>query len=295
MPWMLPAAIVGSTLIGSLSSSKAAKTAANASADATAQQVELARQQFDQTRQDLAPYSQAGQTGINALLDRMKAGGGSYGNQTDMQYTAPDPYKSGTFSFTPADYQSSPGFQFQLQKGLDTVNSNMAARGASNSGAAQKALASYATGLLNQDYNNQRNFAYDQFNNDRNFGYNQSLNDRNFGYGQYTDQRNYLTGRYDTGTNALMGLVGIGQNAAAGTGNAGANYASAAGNAYANNAATIGNAAMANASNTSNLMGQGVNALAYYYGNRSPVGSAAASYPMTSAGGWYGNTYPSSF
>lgn len=219
MPWIAAAATIGASLFGSSASKKAAKTSADASNYATQQQIALQREQFDRMQQSLAPYSQAGQVGLNSLMDRMKAGGGTYGNQGDMTYTAPGPYKgpapyksevynpttynapdpyktpdayqSKDFSFTPGDYQNSPGFQFQLQRGLDSVNSNMAARGASNSGAAQKSLASFATGLLNQDYNNQRDFAYNKFNNDRTFGYNKAVDERNFGYNKYNNERDF--------------------------------------------------------------------------------------------------------
>jgi hypothetical protein len=55
---------------------------------------------------------------------------------------------------TPGAYQQSPGYQYALQQALQSVNSNAAARGMLESGAALKQAQTTAAGLANQDYNN---------------------------------------------------------------------------------------------------------------------------------------------
>lgn len=50
--------------------------------------------------------------------------------------------------------QSSPGYQFTLQQGLQGVDRSSAARGLLNSGAAVKGATDYASGLAQQTYNN---------------------------------------------------------------------------------------------------------------------------------------------
>jgi len=52
--------------------------------------------------------------------------------------------------FTAADYQQSPGYQFQMNQGLEAINNSASARGIT--GNTLKALEGYGQGLANQDY-----------------------------------------------------------------------------------------------------------------------------------------------
>lgn len=100
----------------------------------------------------------------------------------------------------------------------------------------------------------------------------------------FTSDRAYDANRYDTQTNNILALAGYGQNANAQNQAAGANYANNTSNILTSNAATQGNAAMAGAGQVNNLISNGTNALAYYYGNRAPANSNA---PTTAAlPGW---------
>lgn len=69
------AAIIGSAVVGAgasaLSSSKAAKAAKNASNYAADQNAQVSREIYNQTRSDLAPYNQAGQGALSALMVRL--------------------------------------------------------------------------------------------------------------------------------------------------------------------------------------------------------------------------------
>lgn len=97
-----------------------------------------------------------------------------------------------------AGFQSSPGYQFQLNQGMGAINNSASARGGVNSGATLKSLQQFGTGLANQDWYN------------------------------YLNQ---LTGLSGSGQNAAAQTGAFGAQAATGAGNnlVGAANASAAG------------------------------------------------------------------
>lgn len=154
---MVAAAMVGAAAVGAAGSAyagkqsaKAAKTQA-ASAD-TASQVQW--DMYDQTRQNLDPYKQAGDTALSQLMGQMTPDG--YFNQT---YTGQDIYND-------------PSYQFRLQQGQDAIQSSAAAQGGLLSGATLKALQGYGQDMASQEYSN----AYNRFNADQTNRYNRLSN-----------------------------------------------------------------------------------------------------------------------
>ena len=154
---MVAAAMVGAAAVGaagsayvSKQSGKAAQTQAK-SADA-ASQIQL--DMYNQTRQDLDPYKQAGATSLSQLMGQMTPDG--YFNQT---YTGQDIY-------------SDPSYQFRLQQGQDAIQSSAAAQGGLLSGATLKALQNYGQESASQEYSN----AYNRFNADQTNRYNRLSN-----------------------------------------------------------------------------------------------------------------------
>lgn len=123
---------IGSALIGASSASKAAK-AQSRSADA---QMQLQREMYDQTREDLGGYREAGGLGLEALMYEMGLG------------AAPKDY--GGFTATP-------GYDFRLKSGNDSINALAGARGGLHSGATLKALADYNQGMASDEYGNYLN------------------------------------------------------------------------------------------------------------------------------------------
>ena len=209
------AAIAGGAMASS-ASNKAAKTQA-ASADKASQ---IQQANFEQTRKDLMPYKQAGDTSLSQLMGQMGSNG--YFNQS---------YKGDKFNF-----QADPSYAFRQQQGLDGIQSQAAAQGGLLTGATLKALNQYSSNLASQEYGN----AFNRW--------------------QSTDNNNYerfnadQTNRY----NRLSNLVGIGQNAAAQVGNAGAQTAQAVANntmAGANSIAAGQVASANNWANTANNLG----------------------------------------
>ena len=154
---MVAAAVVGAAAVGAAGSAysskqagKAAKTQA-ASADRASQ---IQQENFEQTRKDLMPYKQAGDTSLSQLMGQMGSNG--YFNQT---YTGQDIY-------------SDPSYQFRLQQGQDAIQSSAAAQGGLLSGATLKALQNYGQESASQEYSN----AYNRFNADQTNRYNRLSN-----------------------------------------------------------------------------------------------------------------------
>jgi predicted RNA-binding protein Jag len=215
MPWGFAAAAVGSVVGGAMSSS-ASKKAAKAQAASADRASQIQWDMYDQTRQDLDPYKQAGATSLSQMMDQMGANG--YFNQT---YTGQDIY-------------SDPGYQFRVQQGEDAIQSSAAAKGGLLSGATLKALQDFGQQSASQEYGN----AYNRFNADQ------------------TNRYNRLSNIIGMGQNAAAQVGNAGAQTAQAVANntmAGAN-AQAAGiigsnNAWANSAQQLGSIATAYANN----------------------------------------------
>jgi hypothetical protein len=120
-------AIGGSALLGA----SAAKSAASTQAAAADRAAELQNQQFQQTREDLAPYRAAG---VNAL--------GKLEGMAD--YTM----------FGPEQFSRDPGYGFRLAEGQKALDRQAAARGGLISGGALKAAQRYGQEMGSQEYTN---------------------------------------------------------------------------------------------------------------------------------------------
>lgn len=123
---LLAGATVGSALIGSRAASKASKAQVQGAEAATAEQ----RRQYDLTRQDMAPWREAGGQAIGQLSDMLKPG---------------------------YDHTTSPGYQFRFGEGQRAVESSGAARGMLMSGGTLKDLTRFGQGVAASDFNDQFN------------------------------------------------------------------------------------------------------------------------------------------
>ena len=152
---MVAAAVVGAaTVAGSMYSSRQAGKAAKTQAASADRASQIQQENFEQTRKDLMPYKQAGDTSLNQLMGQMTPDG--YFNQT---YTGQDIY-------------SDPSYQFRLQQGQDAIQSSAAAKGGLLTGATLKALQNYGQESASQEYSN----AYNRFNADQTNRYNRLSN-----------------------------------------------------------------------------------------------------------------------
>lgn len=198
-------ASAGASLIGSSQQANAANNAA-----------QLQENQYQQTRKDLLPFTQAGTSATNMLLQQLP------------RLTAPVVMDEATLRQTP-------GYQFNLNQGLKSVQNGAAARGLGSSGAALKGGAAYATGLADSTYQNQF--------------------------------QNAVTNKLNA-FNMLSGVGQLGENAAAQTGNIGANLTQGA----ANSLTQAGTAQAAGLNGAANALTNGVNSyLGYNLANQNAL------------------------
>lgn len=134
-------AVAGATLIGAKVSSdnanKASSAMQNAAKDANSTQLYM----YDQSRQDQAPYRDAG----------AKALGQMQNPNFQQEFNWNDP---GT------DNVKDPGYAFRLAEGNKAINAAAASRGMGNSGATLKALTKYGQDYASNEYGN----AFNRFN-----------------------------------------------------------------------------------------------------------------------------------
>lgn len=136
MTWVATA-VIGSTAVGLYSSNKAAKVqsqAANQAAD-------ISQSQYEQTREDQAPWRAAGEQALNKLIPLSD-------------------YKK----FSMADFTADPGYGFRFSEGQKALERNAAARGGFMSGAALKAATRYGQEMGSQEYTN----AFNRYQTERN-------------------------------------------------------------------------------------------------------------------------------
>jgi hypothetical protein len=120
-------AILGSALLGAASSRSAAKTQAGAAQQAA----DISQRQYEQTRQDLAPWRAAGEQALNKLIP-----------MSDYQKFGMD------------QFQQDPGYAFRLSEGQKTLDRSAAARGGLISGGALRAATRYGQDMGSQEYQN---------------------------------------------------------------------------------------------------------------------------------------------
>lgn len=191
--------------------SQAALQAAQLQSDTAKAAAEQQRAQFDTTNANLAPYRNAGQGALSDLIASLGLGGpGQNINPGGLQYQTPGAYSSilsnPQFNPTQAQLEATPGYQFNLTQGLQSVQNSNAAAGRGISGAALKGAASFATGLANNTLQTQANIFQNNYQNAL------AANQQGAGIFQ-TNLGNVL--------NPLSNLVGTGENASALTGQQG--------------------------------------------------------------------------
>lgn len=125
--WMLPAAILGSSIIGGISAKSAGDTQAAATREATAAQERMFKKQVELQE----PFRKVG---VNALPELVAA----------SKYEP----------FTMAKFQADPGYAFRLQEGMKALERSAAARGGLLSGATLKGVQEYGQGLASQEFTN---------------------------------------------------------------------------------------------------------------------------------------------
>ena len=136
--WMIPAAILGSSLLGSRSAGKAADVQAGA-ADRAA---ELQREMFERNIELNAPFREAGITALNKLTPLA------------TEYTP----------FGMDQFKADPGYNFRMSEGMKGLERSAAARGGLLSGSMLKGIQRFGQDLGSQEYMN----AFNRYQTERN-------------------------------------------------------------------------------------------------------------------------------
>lgn len=194
----IAAAIAGSAVVGAVATTSAAKTQSKA-ADKAA---DTGDAQFQQNRQDYAPWREAGITALGQLSQGIAPGG------EFMQ------------DFGADDFEQDPGYQFRRDQGMRGIEGGAAARGGLLSGGTLKALNRYNQEFASNEYTN----AYNRFNANRDRRYNR------------------LAGVAQTGQTATRDIAQMGTQNAQMRGELGMQAANARGSGYVGAANAAGNA-----------------------------------------------------
>jgi hypothetical protein len=193
MPDPVSGAVIGSSVLGAVSSKNAADTQASAANRAA----DISNAQYEQTRADQAPWRAAGETALNQLV----------------------PLATNYTPFGMDQFKQDPGYAFRLQEGLKQLGHQAGARGGLISGQTLKGMQDYAQNSASNEYTN----AFNRYQTERNARLNplQSLagvgqSATNF-VGQAGAQNASTMGNYLTGGAAAQaaGMVG-GANALTG-------------------------------------------------------------------------------
>ena len=144
MPAAIPIAIVAGAAISGGMAASASKKAAAIQARSADRAADLQYEQYMQTREDQAPWREAGGAALSQLSGGLVPGG---------EYSR---------KFTMADYEQDPGYQFRLSEGQKGIQAAAGARGGRYSGATLKALSRFNSDQASQEFNN----AYNRYQND---------------------------------------------------------------------------------------------------------------------------------
>jgi hypothetical protein len=208
MPFALLGLIAGgASLLGAGISGSAAESAANTQAQAAEQAAKIQQQEFNQFTQQEQPFLNTGY-GANSLLSYGLGTGPAVPGAPTAGVTA----GSLVAPFNPANLASTPGYQFQMDQGLQALLDSRTATGGVGGGNTLKAITEFGQGLASTSYQQQ--------------------------LADYMAQQSQQFGE-------LSSVAGSGQGAAVNLGAAGQNYATSAGNdltsaAAAKAAGTVG-------------------------------------------------------
>lgn len=213
---------------GSAIAANATGKAADATKDAAANSLAFNQRQYDTTLANEQPYLNVGNQAAGAL------GAGL----ADGSLTAA--YPGGAFSFSPANFQNDPAYQWNRDQGLQGIQRTAAAQGGLVSGGALKDAATFASGLAANTYQQQ---------------YANALTTYQQAYNQFENQQ-------ANNFNRLSSVAGMGQAAASNQANAGAAAAGTAANIDANTANSLSNLYTGQANATTAALGSAGNSIA---------------------------------
>lgn len=246
---------INDAITNSIQRANAASKANVADTNAKAKEGNKIQQGFyDKARADSMPWMEAGKTALNSYMGELGLADGPNGT----------PFESA--------FQTTPGYEFQVEEGEKGVVNNLSALGMKNSGAALKALTSFRQGLADQTYTEYL---------DRLKG----VSDTGLGASQNLGSLGVTTGANMATT--LMNAASINAksrtDAAQNANNAAMGGATTIGEILSNQATNNTNAIMNNATNLGNILVRGGEGVA---GNIANLGTVNASGTVGSGNAW---------
>jgi hypothetical protein len=299
LAWMLPyvllvpgviaaagiaaAATIGTGVYSASQQSKASKEASQTQAESADAATQLQREMWQQQRQDIAPWRQAGVQALGGLQRMIRQGPGA-------PFRAPPGLDPRRFKFTPPTaetLQQDPGFAFRLRMGQQALEGSAAQRGGLLSGGTLRGLVDLGQQLGSQEYQQ----AYGRALSENQLGYGRALTQNQDRYNRALSSWQLGQGLNQAQYNRLSSLAGLGQQSSQYLGQLGANYAQNAGEL----ALQRGNALAANQLNQGQIWGNvaqsaasGLGSLGMAYMQRPPASPAQAGYGQPYGGVPYG-------
>ena len=194
MPW----GIAASAAIGAISSGEGEKAGAAAQAQIAREQLDWTKKVYGQAQKDIKPYTHLGEVGATGYEANLPYLTSRYGMEDYKQSPLYTPMVRNL-----AELQATPGYQFQLQQGLQGVQQSAASKGGLLSGAAGQAMNNYAQGQAAQGYQS----AWERAQKAYGTAFNQDLNQKAQIGTMYLEPAKL-------GQNSVLGLGQIGVNAA---------------------------------------------------------------------------------
>lgn len=200
MPFAVAAAAVGAgaTIYSASQSSKSAKQANQTQQAAQ----DAAEARYQQTRTDLMPYMEAGTNALGPQQDLLGLNGQEAADKAM------------------GNFQSSPGYQYQLEQGIRAIDNSASANGMLNSGSRMKALQDRGNSLAAQDFGTY----YNRLAGLTGLGQNAAAGVGNTGTQVSQMGTQTAAGQAQTGVSAASNQASMYGNAAQGIGNAINNY-----------------------------------------------------------------------
>ena len=143
MPWGIAAVGIAQGALGAAGQSDAAA----AQAAIAQEQLAWTKKVYGQAQKDIKPYTHLGEVGAKGYEANLPYLTSRYGMEDYKQSPLYTPMVRNL-----AELQATPGYQFQLQQGLQGVQQGAASKGGLLSGAAGQAMNNYAQGQAAQGY-----------------------------------------------------------------------------------------------------------------------------------------------
>lgn len=228
---------VAGTVAASAIQASAARNAAETQAESAGQALTVQQQQYQQQREDIGPWREAGVRGLGQFERLARQGPPQF-----APFTAPGALDPRSHAFRPPgaeDLARDPSYQFRLAEGQRALERGASARGGLLSGGALRELERYAQNYASTEYGN----VYTRALGENQLGYGRALTQNEAemqrALQQYQTRYNVGIGQWQAQLAPWQTLAGFGQQAGTNLAQLSGQYASQAGNLLTDRGAAI--------------------------------------------------------